>query len=68
MNNFVPREKESRAVRVNLSRAPKWRTDRAKPQQDVPQLYRIASSAQSQSSGGSNRKQNLRDYCDVAGK
>jgi len=51
MNNFVPRdvaryEKGSRAIRVNLSRAPRWRTDHAKPQQDVHQLYRIATFSQ----------------------
>src|ERR1700730_8013017 len=46
MNIFVPRKK-TRAVRENLSRALRWRTDRAIPQQDVQQLYRIAASVQS---------------------
>jgi len=61
-------KKGSRAIRVNLSRAPKWRTDRAKPQQDVHQLYRIAAFSPKSASCGSNRKHNLQDYREMAGK
>src|SRR6202790_1047343 len=54
---------------LNLSRAPRWRTDRAKPQQDVHQLYRIAAGVQSQRVKAQIKsKWDLPDYRDVAGK
>jgi len=49
-------EKGSRAIRVNLARTLRWRTDRAIPQQDVHQLYRIAASTQNQRRAAQNQK------------